>query len=73
VGKGEYDLDDMFEEKARFKEPDGKMQAREREQAMREHHRVTRALDGCRWCLDSKQMLKHLIIAIGSKVKLVYY
>ncbi|KAF4527529.1 hypothetical protein B566_EDAN015629 [Ephemera danica] len=60
----------MFEENARFKESDGKMQRRDREQAVREHQRVSRALDGCRSCVDSKQMLKHLIVTLGYKVYL---
>ncbi|PSN37445.1 CWF19-like protein 2 [Blattella germanica] len=62
------DMEDIFEEQARLKESSGKMQARERNQAIREHKKVDRALENCNWCFDSKQMLKHLIAAIGTKI-----
>ncbi|CAB3370945.1 Hypothetical predicted protein [Cloeon dipterum] len=70
AGKGEFDMDEVFEEKARMKESDAKTQARERDQAVKEHQRVNNALDHCQWCVDSKKMLKHLIVALGSKVYL---
>jgi hypothetical protein len=57
-------MDDVFEEQAQFKVSDGKMKSRERGQAIREH----RMVENCSWCLHSKEMLKHLVIAIGSKV-----
>jgi hypothetical protein len=57
-------VDDIFEEQAQFKVSDSKMKSRELCQAIREHKMVA----NCRWCLDSKEMLKHLIIAVGSKV-----
>jgi hypothetical protein len=57
-------MDDAFEERARLKLSDGKVESREHGQAIREH----RMIENCCWCLHSKEMLKHLVIAIGSKV-----
>ncbi|XP_071441217.1 CWF19-like protein 2 [Hetaerina americana] len=69
VGKPESvnDMDDVFEENARFVKPAQKEKEMERGRAIAEHQKVTKALEGCQWCLDSKLMLKHLIVAIGTK------
>ena len=64
------DMDDQFEEIARVKESSSKTEAREKNRAIREHNRVDRVLSNCNWCFDSKEMLKHLIVAIGHKVYL---
>jgi glycerol-3-phosphate cytidylyltransferase-like family protein len=61
-------MDDIFAEQACLKESDSKVQSRERAQAIREHRMVDKVLENCKWCFDSKEMLKHLIVAIGSKV-----
>lgn len=61
------DIDDAFEDSARIKVSAGKVQARERSEAIKEHLRKEKVLDSCQWCFDSKRMLKHLIIAIGVK------
>ncbi|XP_015511849.1 CWF19-like protein 2 [Neodiprion lecontei] len=62
------DMDEMFEDKVRFKERDAKEDERDRLQAIKQHEKMTKSLDNCRWCIDSKQMLKHMIVAMGSKV-----
>lgn len=61
-------MDDIFAQEAQLKESDGRVQSRERDKAIREHRMVHTVLENCRWCFDSKKMLKHLIVAIGSKV-----
>ncbi|PNF29389.1 hypothetical protein B7P43_G07054 [Cryptotermes secundus] len=61
-----YDMDDLFEEQAQLKVCDGKVKSRERGQAIREH----KMIENCCWCFESKKMLKHLVVAIGSKVYL---
>ncbi|XP_067013384.2 CWF19-like protein 2 [Anabrus simplex] len=66
----EYDMDDVFAERARMKESDGKTQARERDRAIREHKRADRALENCNRCFGSKSTMKHLIVAIGTKTYL---
>ncbi|XP_046751822.1 CWF19-like protein 2 [Diprion similis] len=62
------DMDEMFEDTVRFKERDTKEDERDRLQAIKQHEKMTKSLDNCRWCIDSKQMLKHMIVAMGSKV-----
>lgn len=69
---GRQDMDDVFEETACMKESDGKIQARKKQQAISESKRVARSLNNCQWCLESKEMLKHLIVAIGNQVSCVY-
>ncbi|KAJ1522720.1 hypothetical protein ONE63_001880 [Megalurothrips usitatus] len=63
----DFDMDDIFSERAREKESDGKLEARERGRAIQEHKRKERILDGCRWCFDGKELQRHLIVAVGSK------
>ncbi|XP_075214569.1 CWF19-like protein 2 [Lycorma delicatula] len=65
-----HDMDDIFEDMIRIKESDGKSAAKERNKAIDQHRRSTQAMDNCQWCLDGKRLLKHLVIAIGSKVYL---
>lgn len=68
-GRQEHDLDmdDIFSERARQKESDGKVEARERGRAIQEHKRKERMLDNCRWCFDGKELQRHLIVAVGAK------
>ncbi|KAJ9590895.1 hypothetical protein L9F63_016077 [Diploptera punctata] len=64
------DMDDIFEEKVRVKESSSTVHKREKGRAIREHKMVDHVLSNCKSCFDSKEMLKHLIVAIGSKVYL---
>ncbi|GLH06534.1 CWF19-like protein 2 homolog [Gryllus bimaculatus] len=66
----EYDLDDVFAEKASREKAPGKLQVLERNRAIQQHKRIERSLDSCTHCFDSPKMLKHLMIALGSKVYL---
>lgn len=68
-GRQEHDLDmdDIFSERARQKDSDGKIEARERGRAIQEHKRKERMLDSCRWCFDGKELQRHLIVAVGAK------
>ena len=63
----DLDMDDVFSERAREKESDGKLEARERGRAINEHKRKERMLDSCRWCFDGKELQRHLIVAVGVK------
>ncbi|XP_015594629.1 CWF19-like protein 2 isoform X2 [Cephus cinctus] len=64
------DMDEMFEHKISHQESDAKKDARDRMRAIHEHKKMARSLDNCRWCVDSKEMLKHMIVAMGTKVYL---
>lgn len=61
----DYDLDDVFTDRAARKERDGKAEERARDKAIAEHHRMSKRLDDCKFCLGTKSMQKHLMIAMG--------
>ncbi|CAH1777035.1 unnamed protein product [Owenia fusiformis] len=64
----EYQIDDVFVNRANKKISDSKTEERERSMAIKEHRDTAKALDNCTRCLDHTH--KHLIICIGSKVYL---
>ncbi|XP_048512561.1 CWF19-like protein 2 homolog isoform X2 [Athalia rosae] len=68
IASKNMDMDEMFEDQVRVKEKDTRQDERDRLQAIKQHERMSKSLDKCRWCIDSKQMLKHMIVAMGSKV-----
>lgn len=41
---------------------------KERQHAINQSMKLERSLEGCEYCIDSKKMLKHLIVSYGSKV-----
>ncbi|XP_048837351.1 CWF19-like protein 2 [Brienomyrus brachyistius] len=65
-----YTLDDMFVSSAAQRERSGRDEQRQRDRAVREHHRMAGAMDKCPHCFDSAQLPKHLVVAIGTKVYL---
>ncbi|XP_078314355.1 CWF19-like protein 2 isoform X2 [Crassostrea virginica] len=60
----DYDLDDMFVNRANAKESGAKMEDKERALAIREHKNIS----DCQMCFDKTP--KHLIVCIGTKVYL---
>lgn len=67
----DFDVDDMFMDKATQREGDSaKQMEMEQKKAIKEHQRTQRSLENCQWCFDSKDSLKHLIVALGSKAYL---
>lgn len=40
----------------------------EKQRAISQHARMEKSLEGCEYCLDSKNMLKHLMVSCGNKV-----
>lgn len=40
----------------------------EKQRAINQHTKIERSMEGCEHCLDSKNMLKHLMVSCGSKV-----
>lgn len=64
------DMDELFEERITRGESDAKQDHRDKMRAIKEHQRREKSLDNCRLCVDSKEMQKHLIVALGSKVYL---
>lgn len=66
----EYDFDDAAMDKASQHDSSAKQDARDRMQAIQEHKHMSKALEKCKYCLDSHEMKKHLIIAIGIRAYL---
>ncbi|XP_061923232.1 CWF19-like protein 2 [Entelurus aequoreus] len=65
-----YTLDDMFVSGAARKEGEGREDERMRSRAAEESRRLASTMDKCPQCFDSKELQKHLLIAIGSKAYL---
>ncbi|XP_072040204.1 CWF19-like protein 2 isoform X2 [Amphiura filiformis] len=66
----DYTLDDMFVSSAAKQESKAQTEERERSKAIAEHRRLAASLSKCPMCIDSPDMKKHLIIALGMKVYL---
>ena len=65
----DFTLDDMFVSSAAKKESKAQTEERERSKAIAEHRRLAASLSKCPMCVDSPEMKKHLIIALGMKVR----
>uniref|UniRef100_A0A6V7KZM5 Cwf19-like C-terminal domain-containing protein n=1 Tax=Bracon brevicornis TaxID=1563983 RepID=A0A6V7KZM5_9HYME len=62
------DMDELFEETITRGESDSKQDLRDKMRAIKEHKNMEKSLESCRWCFDSKEMLKHLIVSMGKKI-----
>uniref|UniRef100_A0A669BV30 CWF19-like protein 2 n=1 Tax=Oreochromis niloticus TaxID=8128 RepID=A0A669BV30_ORENI len=65
-----YTLDDMFVSSAAQREGEGREEERMRNRAIGESRRLAASMEKCQHCFSSKELQKHLIVAIGSKVYL---
>lgn len=64
-----YTLDDMFVSGAAQREGEGREEERMRNRAIGESRRLAASMDKCQHCFNSQELQKHLIVAIGSKVR----
>ncbi|NXO07833.1 C19L2 protein, partial [Oriolus oriolus] len=64
-----YTLDDMFVSKAAKRARSGEEEEAQRRKAIREHQQLAACMEKCPYCFDSSELSKHLIIAIGTKVR----
>ncbi|NXS60902.1 C19L2 protein, partial [Brachypteracias leptosomus] len=64
-----YTLDDMFVSKAAKRARSGEEEEMQRRRAIREHQQLAACMEKCPHCFDSSELSKHLIIAIGTKVR----
>lgn len=64
-----YTLDDMFVSRAADRECFGEEEENQRKKAIAEHRRLAALMENCLYCFDSSQFPKHLIVAIGVKVR----
>lgn len=64
-----YTLDDMFVSSAAQREGEGREEERMRSKAIGESRRMASSMEKCQQCFSSQELQKHLIVAIGSKVR----
>ncbi|XP_053608728.1 CWF19-like protein 2 homolog [Plodia interpunctella] len=64
------DLEDIFVDEISKNRNDAKDSERERQRAINQHTRIEKSIEGCEYCVDSKNMLKHLMVSCASKVYL---
>lgn len=62
------DMNDIFEEQIARVDTDRKLDDKDKDNAIKQHKRISKSLEGCSWCLESKNMLKHMIIAMDSHI-----
>lgn len=61
-------MDEIFEEHITYIKTDKKQNEKDRLIAIKEYKHLSKSLDDCHWCIDSKYMLKHMIIAMDSEI-----
>lgn len=62
------DLEDIFVDEISKNKSFVKENAKERQHAINQSAKLEKSLEGCEYCIDSKNMLKHLIVSCGNKV-----
>ena len=61
----DYDLDDVFTDRAATKRSEEADKIRDRDKAIAEHRLMQRTLDDCKFCFGTKNLQKHLLVAVG--------
>lgn len=64
------DLEDIFVDEISKNRNEAKESENERQRAITQHVKLEKSLEGCEYCVDSKNMLKHLMVSCGNKVYL---
>ncbi|CAB3255763.1 unnamed protein product [Arctia plantaginis] len=62
------DLEDIFMDEIAKNRSAAKDSESEKQRAINQHQKMEKSLDGCEYCVDSKNMLKHLMVSMGNKV-----
>ncbi|OAD57637.1 CWF19-like protein 2 [Eufriesea mexicana] len=62
------DMDEIFEEHITHIKSDAKQNEKDRLLAIKEDKHFSKCLDNCNWCIDSKYMLKHMIVTMDSEI-----
>ncbi|CAG4945575.1 unnamed protein product [Parnassius apollo] len=62
------DLEDIFVDEISKNKNAAKESEKEKQRAISQSMKLERSLEGCEYCIDSKNMLKHLIVSHGNKV-----
>lgn len=61
-------MDDIFEQQIAQTDLEAKQDKRKCAQAIKEYKDLSKFINNCWWCLESKNMLKHMIITMDSKI-----
>ncbi|XP_018339088.1 PREDICTED: CWF19-like protein 2 isoform X2 [Trachymyrmex septentrionalis] len=61
-------MDDTFEQQIARTDSEARQDKWDRTQAIKEHKNLSKCMDNCSWCLDSKNMLKHMIVTMDSVI-----
>lgn len=64
------DLEDIFMDEISKNRNVAKDNENERQRAINQNKKMEKSLEGCEYCVDSKNMLKHLMVSCGNKVYL---
>jgi len=61
-------MDDTFERQIARTDSEARQDKWDRAQAIKEHKNLSKCMDNCSWCLDSKNMLKHMVVTMDSVI-----
>jgi len=61
-------IDDVFERQITQTNLEAKQDKLDRTQAIKEHKDLSKCIDNCWWCFDSKNMLKHMVVTMDSLI-----
>jgi len=61
-------MDNIFERQIAQTDLEAKQDKWNRSQAIKEHKKLSKCIDNCWWCLDSKNMLRHMIVTMDSVI-----
>nr|XP_021201625.2 CWF19-like protein 2 homolog [Helicoverpa armigera] len=64
------DIEDIFMDNISKNRNEAKESENEKHRAISQHVKMERTLEGCEHCLDSKNMIKHLMVSCSNKVYL---
>ncbi|XP_033322496.2 CWF19-like protein 2 [Megalopta genalis] len=68
IASKNMNMDEIFEEQITRVQSNSKQDEKDRLLAIKEDKRLSKSLDTCHWCIDSKYMLKHMIVAMDSEI-----
>ncbi|XP_049875060.1 CWF19-like protein 2 [Pectinophora gossypiella] len=64
------DLEDIFVDEISKNRNEAKDAENEKQRAINQHVKMEKSLEGCEYCVGSKNMLKHLMVTMGNKIYL---
>lgn len=68
IASKNMDMNDIFEEQIARADTDSRQDDRDKARAIKEHKRISKSLEGCSWCIESKNMIKHMIVTMDPHI-----